>query len=243
MEDWMDFEKAKVWGFALVPCLPYLLQIRVFFKRGSSEGFSPLVIMLLLIQLVSKIFLILVSSEDMPVFKLQAIVHASFLLGLMGLYHYFERPRYLALIYFGILGVYILSLLLLYNNLGTEVTFIEHIGMIQASCEAAAILPQILLNFYNGSTEGLSTVLILLWIVGDLLKIFIYAEQNFPELMILGPLLSVGLGILLLFQICVYSTCLNKKNKEKEKMQQHCCLLYTSPSPRDLSTSRMPSSA
>ena len=29
----------------------------------------------------------------------------------------------------------------------------------------------------------------------------------------------------------------------KARLQEHLCLLYTSPSPRDLSTSRMPSSA
>ena len=33
------------------------------------------------------------------------------------------------------------------------------------------------------------------------------------------------------------------KNKVKDGIRFHFCLLYTSPSPRDLSTSRMPSSA
>ena len=33
------------------------------------------------------------------------------------------------------------------------------------------------------------------------------------------------------------------KFDSSEKLAQHTCLLYTSPSPRDLSTSRMPSSA
>ena len=34
-----------------------------------------------------------------------------------------------------------------------------------------------------------------------------------------------------------------KKMREKAPIYLHACLLYTSPSPRDLSTSRMPSSA
>ena len=33
------------------------------------------------------------------------------------------------------------------------------------------------------------------------------------------------------------------RNKGRKKRYKHACLLYTSPSPRDLSTSRMPSSA
>ena len=36
---------------------------------------------------------------------------------------------------------------------------------------------------------------------------------------------------------------LNYKKEELENIQYSNCLLYTSPSPRDLSTSRMPSSA
>ena len=36
---------------------------------------------------------------------------------------------------------------------------------------------------------------------------------------------------------------LAKGTKEQKEMAQRACLLYTSPSPRDLSTSRMPSSA
>ena len=35
----------------------------------------------------------------------------------------------------------------------------------------------------------------------------------------------------------------NKRAKELQQMLGALCLLYTSPSPRDLSTSRMPSSA
>ena len=34
-----------------------------------------------------------------------------------------------------------------------------------------------------------------------------------------------------------------KSNENLYIARNHCCLLYTSPSPRDLSTSRMPSSA
>ena len=34
-----------------------------------------------------------------------------------------------------------------------------------------------------------------------------------------------------------------RKLQQRRKARRRCCLLYTSPSPRDLSTSRMPSSA
>ena len=41
----------------------------------------------------------------------------------------------------------------------------------------------------------------------------------------------------------VYDEQLKKDNKISKKINDRACLLYTSPSPRDLSTSRMPSSA
>ena len=40
-----------------------------------------------------------------------------------------------------------------------------------------------------------------------------------------------------------FRNCLLDFNKANNVAQWQCCLLYTSPSPRDLSTSRMPSSA
>ena len=46
---------------------------------------------------------------------------------------------------------------------------------------------------------------------------------------------------------CGEGKCGDKKSsdskKDKKEGEGKCCLLYTSPSPRDLSTSRMPSSA
>ena len=42
----------------------------------------------------------------------------------------------------------------------------------------------------------------------------------------------------------LYIFCLDITLQKSQKLVRHCfCLLYTSPSPRDLSTSRMPSSA
>ena len=60
--------------------------------------------------------------------------------------------------------------------------------------------------------------------------------------------ITVG-DLLIIFLIILTTTLLVKTfNKDKKTTLSHCnqeniCLLYTSPSPRDLSTSRMPSSA
>ena len=45
-----------------------------------------------------------------------------------------------------------------------------------------------------------------------------------------------------IWRICVMKTA-ERSSKRRERGEEYDCLLYTSPSPRDLSTSRMPSSA
>ena len=44
-------------------------------------------------------------------------------------------------------------------------------------------------------------------------------------------------------RVCIEPQVVSKKSKEYKLGMYNYCLLYTSPSPRDLSTSRMPSSA
>ena len=50
------------------------------------------------------------------------------------------------------------------------------------------------------------------------------------------PLILAGLGILITIMVSIFAA-------EVDGNNLFTCLLYTSPSPRDLSTSRMPSSA
>ena len=50
---------------------------------------------------------------------------------------------------------------------------------------------------------------------------------------------SIFVPLLLVISYYIF----NRLNKNESKKIKGCCLLYTSPSPRDLSTSRMPSSA
>ena len=66
-------------------------------------------------------------------------------------------------------------------------------------------------------------------------QLIVELDKGEPEEMVLNNLKEMG--------------CLFKQIKENEKfikikiLNENYCLLYTSPSPRDLSTSRMPSSA
>ena len=70
--------------------------------------------------------------------------------------------------------------------------------------------------------------------------------KGFSVTLILGILMSMFTAIFvarLIFDIFERKRWLTKLNMTRILERKKCCLLYTSPSPRDLSTSRMPSSA
>ena len=77
-------------------------------------------------------------------------------------------------------------------------------------------------------------------------KLLIYAHYYIPDTASTGQILrELAEGMLDQFDItviCVVPSYLGTI-EDKYKTQKYYCLLYTSPSPRDLSTSRMPSSA
>ena len=74
----------------------------------------------------------------------------------------------------------------------------------------------------------------------DLHDAFDRLEKEFSELPVVltgeGNVFSAGIDFKYSFDV------FGSQNKERIR-QWYACLLYTSPSPRDLSTSRMPSSA
>ena len=58
-----------------------------------------------------------------------------------------------------------------------------------------------------------------------------------------GGFAEGGLGLMPIILVMVIFYFLLIRPQQKRAKQHKACLLYTSPSPRDLSTSRMPSSA
>ena len=77
----------------------------------------------------------------------------------------------------------------------------------------------------------------------------IHTERiNADGRLVARPYGEKGMGLLFLNEdgrmICVLCEGTeNPASSELREYNSYCCLLYTSPSPRDLSTSRMPSSA
>ena len=72
-----------------------------------------------------------------------------------------------------------------------------------------------------------------------------YTEQTQTELPLEIIIPAVGGSLLVVIFCSVFIVCcvVCYHNKKSKKSEQRCCLLYTSPSPRDATLSRMPSSA
>ena len=77
----------------------------------------------------------------------------------------------------------------------------QGVGMLALGLEATMGLPQLLQNAARGSTEGLSTVLILGWVAGDLVKVATYITTHAPWQFLLCVAVQITCDCSILAQI------------------------------------------
>ncbi|KAG5476787.1 hypothetical protein CUR178_03972 [Leishmania enriettii] len=97
------------------------------------------------------------------------------------------------------------TVLLYYFSIGRVWKYAaDVVGYTALGIEALLVLPQILRNARRGSTEGLSMLLILTWVGGDVVKVtyFIYAKQSLP--FILCGCFQALLDIVVVAQLIYY---------------------------------------
>jgi len=88
--------------------------------------------------------------------------------------------------------------------LGQNPIFIEAVGYASVLIEACLGLPQLISNFKNKSTAGLSIGLIFTWFFGDCTKIYYYIQKNQPLQFTMCGALQLMSDIAILGQIYVY---------------------------------------
>ncbi|KPI84518.1 hypothetical protein ABL78_6428 [Leptomonas seymouri] len=88
----------------------------------------------------------------------------------------------------------------------------EVVGYVSLGIEALLVLPQILRNARRRSTEGLSVVLILTWVGGDIIKVayYIYAKQALP--FIVCGIFQILLDVVVVAQVVYYRFCLRRES-------------------------------
>ena len=85
---------------------------------------------------------------------------------------------------------------------------IEHfgstIGLLGLCLESTLGFPQIVTNYYNKSTRGLSYFMIFLWSVGDVTKTYYFVAENQPFPFLLCGVIQSICDFVIIFQIFKY---------------------------------------
>jgi len=84
------------------------------------------------------------------------------------------------------------------------VLYVELIGFLSLAIEATLGVPQLVKNYKNKSTEGLSIALILSWFVGDAFKTVYFISTRSPLQFIMCGALQLLVDCAILFQINKY---------------------------------------
>uniref|UniRef100_A0A672ZG77 Solute carrier family 66 member 2 n=1 Tax=Sphaeramia orbicularis TaxID=375764 RepID=A0A672ZG77_9TELE len=83
--------------------------------------------------------------------------------------------------------------------------FVEALGSLAVMFEAMLGLPQLLQNFNNRSTKGMSVKMVLLWMAGDVFKTTYFLINESPAQFWVCGSLQILIDVAILLQVLVYS--------------------------------------
>uniref|UniRef100_A0A8C5Q6I8 Solute carrier family 66 member 2 n=1 Tax=Leptobrachium leishanense TaxID=445787 RepID=A0A8C5Q6I8_9ANUR len=210
--------------------LPYLPQYQQIKRTSNPDGFSTLVCLVLLVANILRIFFWFGKIFEFPLL-LQSILMIVTMLVLLNLccslesenrvstkQHHFtdfdleyfwKWSRFEDYVQF-CLSLAISAALMTYAFYDSPV-FVEGIGLVSLLTEATLGLPQLLENFKNRSTQGMSVEMVLLWTAGDCLKTAYFVLRDTPAQFWMCGALQIGVDIAILLQAYHY----NQKPRSK----------------------------
>lgn len=97
-----------------------------------------------------------------------------------------------------------------------HIIFVEIIGYLSLTIEAFLGFPQLLKNYQNKSTLGMSHHMVLLWTGGDLFKTGYFLVKKVPKQFIICGILQVSIDLMILAQISFY-----RKNNSQNASLSH----------------------
>lgn len=144
-------------------CICFIPQILLNFKRKSTQGLSMLMFGILTIGYLSD--LMYGFGRDMQwqyrlttLIGLGSLAISHYQFGHYGLYHSNQKRLYITLNIFYV-GLLCYAIIAIQANFYSK-DFYNLIGMLANLCWVSYMLPQIIKNYLNRSTEGLSTVFV-----------------------------------------------------------------------------------
>ncbi|GCC28443.1 solute carrier family 66 member 2 [Chiloscyllium punctatum] len=202
---------------------PYIPQYRDIQKSGSAEGFSTHVCLVMLVANILRLFfwfgkhfeLTLLWQSIVLIITMLALLHlcctvqsSSRMSTSRHLFtdfdprYFWAWSRFLDYIQF-CLTFTVLCLLITYLLIDSEL-YVESLGFSAVLIEAMLGMPQLLQNFKNKSTAGMSVKMVLLWTLGDIFKTTYFIINATPVQFWICGTVQICIDIAIFFQVFIY---------------------------------------
>lgn len=205
---------------ATAPCLSFLIQAFKIKKQKSSYGFSKTIILILMLSNILRIFFwigrqfgkpLLIQSFNMiltQVFLLYTSIKyekdsSSNEIKRKPCFNFWNWVKFKYYLYFILIFTVILMFFSIIITFSNE-TYVNILGIFSTGIESLLGLPQLITNYQMKYTKNISIVMLLLWIVGDSLKIVYYVYQESPIHFIYCGEFQLVVDFLIFFQVFYY---------------------------------------
>ncbi|BES88462.1 PQ loop repeat [Nesidiocoris tenuis] len=236
----ITFTKVLQWASSTVMIFggvaPFIPQYREIKKKNDAEGFSLFVCLVLLIANTLRILFWFGKRYELPLLAQSVIMNVMMLLmihlcvkvknrtqiirGPDRVFTDFDWKYFWAWTdfqsYVDFILVVSLVMSLLTFLLLDFIIYIEILGFLALFTEAMLAVPQLLRNFKQKSTEGMSILMVLMWTVGDIFKTTYFILRETPAQFYLCSTLQVLIDITILGQVVIY-----KKKKTPARPPHH----------------------
>ncbi|XP_020494805.1 solute carrier family 66 member 2 [Labrus bergylta] len=204
--------------------LPYVPQYQEIQRSNNSDGFSTRVCLVLLIANILRIFFWIGKQFELTLL-LQSVVMILTMFAMLHLccmvqntnrvstkqhrlsdldFRYFWKwsafEDYLLFCFGFTVLCTVVTLLLLDSPV-----FVETQGSLAVMFEAMLGLPQLLQNFHNHSTKGMSVKMVLLWTAGDVFKTTYFVMNESPAQFAVCGSVQILIDVAILLQVLFYS--------------------------------------
>ncbi|XP_076123739.1 solute carrier family 66 member 2 [Alosa pseudoharengus] len=204
--------------------VPYVPQYQEIQRSGNTEGFSTRVCLVLLIANILRIFFWIGKQFELTLL-LQSLVMILTMLAMLylccsiqGTNRVTTKQHHISdldLRYFWswtsfedylifCFGFTLLCALITFLFLDS-VLFVETLGSLAVLFEAMLGLPQLLQNFQNRSTRGMSVKMVLLWTAGDIFKTTYFVVNESPAQFWVCGSAQILIDVAILLQVFYYS--------------------------------------
>lgn len=204
--------------------LPYVPQYQEIQRTSNTEGFSTRVCLVLLIANILRIFfwvgkqfeLTLLLQSVVMILAMFAMLHLCCTvqntnrvstkqhrlsdLDLRYFWKWSAFEDYLLFCFSFTVVCAVVTMLLLHSTV-----FVEMLGSLAVMFEAMLGLPQLLQNFHNHSTKGMSVKMVLLWTAGDVFKTSYFVMNESPSQFWMCGSVQILIDVAILLQVLFFS--------------------------------------